>query len=218
VAEPAAPDAARWARTLRHPWAVTAVAVIALVASWMVAVQDTLPQWEKSLTRWLNDAPDWVAYAGWPVMQGGTLLCPFVVAAVIVVTRRDWFVAGVVIVIGVVTWLGAQGVKQIVERERPFAFIADINVREGSGSELGYLSGHSAMAAAVAVVSLTVVPRRWWPLLCVLVLVVGIARIVHGVHLPADVIGGWAFGTVLGLVGVSVIDRHRRRAVHAPLL
>jgi undecaprenyl-diphosphatase len=174
-------------------------------------------QWERSLTEWLNGAPDWVAHGIWPIMQAGTLWCPFVVALVIGIVRRAWFVAGVMVIVGIVTWLGAQGVKRIVGRERPVAFITDIHVREGTGNGLGYLSGHSAMAAAVAVVALTVVPRRWWPLLFLVVAVVGIARIVHGVHLPADVIGGWGFGTLVGLVGVSVIDRHRRRAAPAPL-
>ena len=47
--------------TLRHPWIVAAVALVALAVTWIVAVQDELPRWEKSLTRWLNDAPDWVA-------------------------------------------------------------------------------------------------------------------------------------------------------------
>jgi undecaprenyl-diphosphatase len=204
-------------RTLRHPWIVAGVAFLALLGSWIVAVQNTLPEWEKSSTRWLNDAPDWVAHAMWPVMQGGTLVAPFVVALVIGLVRRDWFVASAVVIVGVVTWLAAQGVKQVVERERPFAFLADIHVREGTGSELGYISGHSAQAAAIAMVVLTVVPRRWWPLLFVSAAIVGIARVVHGVHLPADVIGGWAFGTLIGLAGVTVIDRHRRRATPALL-
>ena len=204
------------ARTLRHPWIVAAVAAVALAGSWVVAAQDTLPEWERTLTDSLNDAPDWVAHSMWPVMQGGTLFAPFVVALAIGLIRRDWFVAGVVVVVGVMTWFGAQGVKRIVGRERPIAFIADLHVREGTGSGLGYLSGHSAMAAAVTVVALTVVSRRWWPLLFVAVAIVGIARIVHGVHLPADVIGGWAFGTLVGMLGLSVIDRHRRRGAHAP--
>jgi membrane-associated phospholipid phosphatase len=202
--------------TLRHPWIVATVALVALGASWIVAVQEGPAEWEKSITRWLNDAPDWVAHAMWPVMQGGTLAAPFVVALVIGLVRRDWFVAGVVAIVGVVTWFGAQGVKRVVERERPVAFLADLHVREGTGNGLGYISGHSAMAAALAVVALTVVPRRWWPLLFALVAVVGIARVVHGVHLPADLVGGWAFGTLVGLVGVSVIDWHRRRAAPAP--
>jgi undecaprenyl-diphosphatase len=204
-------------RTLRHPWIVATVASVALVATWISSVHEHVPHWERSLTEWLNDAPDWVAHTIWPVMQAGTLWCPFVVALAIGLTRRDWFVAAVVAVVGVITWFGAQGVKQVVHRERPFAFLPEIHVREGTGNGLGYLSGHSAMAAAVAVVALTVVPRRWWPLLFAVVVIVGIARVVHGVHLPADVIGGWGFGTLIGLAGVSVIDRHRRRAAPAPL-
>jgi membrane-associated phospholipid phosphatase len=204
-------------RTLRHPWIVAAVASVALVATWISSVHERVPHWERSLTEWLNDAPDWVAHTIWPVMQAGTLWCPIVVALAIGLVRRDWFVAAVVVVVGVITWFGAQGVKQIVHRERPFAFLPEIHVREGTGNGLGYLSGHSAMAAAVAVVALTVVPRRWWPLLFAVVVIVGIARVVHGVHLPADVIGGWGFGTLIGLAGVSVIDRHRRRAAPAPL-
>jgi undecaprenyl-diphosphatase len=204
-------------RTLRHPWIVAAVASASLVATWISSVHDHVPRWERSLAEWLNDAPDWVAHTIWPVMQAGTLWCPIVVALAIGLVRRDWFVAAVVVVVGVITWFGAQGVKQIVHRERPFAFLPEIHVREGTGNGLGYLSGHSAMAAAVAVVALTVVPRRWWPLLFAVVVIVGIARVVHGVHLPADVIGGWGFGTLIGLAGVSVIDRHRRRAAPAPL-
>jgi undecaprenyl-diphosphatase len=204
------------ARTLRHPWVIAAVALVALAWTWVIAAQDGLESWERSVTRWFNDAPDWVAHAMWPVMQGGTLFCPFVVALVIGFVKRDWFVAGVVVVVGVVTWFGAQGVKQIVERERPVAFIVGLNVREGTGNGLGYLSGHAAMAAAVAVVAFTVVPRRWWPLMIAAVVIVGLARIVHGVHLPADVVGGWAFGTLLGLVGVSVIDWRRPHAAPAP--
>ena len=204
-------------RTLRHPWVIATVAFVFLASTWIIAAQDGLEAWERSVMRWLNDAPDWVAHTMWPVMQAGTLVCPFVVALVIGIVKRDWFVAGVVVVVGVVTWFGVQGVKRIVDRERPIAFITDLHVREGTGNGLGYLSGHSAMAAAVAVVAFTVVPRRWWPLLIAAVVIVGIARIVHGVHLPADVIGGWAFGTLLGLAGVSVIDRHRRRAAPALL-
>ena len=204
-------------RTLRHPWVIASVAIVVLAWTWIIAAQDGLESWERSLTRAFNDAPDWVAHAMWPVMQAGTLFAPFVVALVIGLVRRDWFVASVVVVVGVLTWFGTQGVKRIVERERPIAFIADVHVREGTGNGLGYLSGHSAMAAAIAVVALTVVPRRWWPVLIAVVVVVGVARIVHGVHLPADVLGGWAFGTLIGLAGVSAIDWHRRRAAPVPL-
>src|SRR5262245_28598050 len=203
-------------RTLRHPLTVVAVAGAALAATWISSAHDEVRQWERWVMDWLNDAPDWVAHTMWPIMQAGTLWCPFVVAIVIGIVRRDWYVSAVVVAVGVITWLGAQGVKRIVQRERPFAFFTEIHVREGTGSGLGYLSGHSAMAAAVAVVALSVVPRRWWPVLVLGVAIVGVARIVYGVHLPADVIGGWAFGTLVGVLGLSAVDRHRQRAVPAP--
>jgi membrane-associated phospholipid phosphatase len=41
----------------------------------------------------------------------------------------------------------------------------------------------------------------------VIALLVGVARIVHGVHLPIDVVGGWAFGALIGFAGLWVYDR-----------
>jgi membrane-associated phospholipid phosphatase len=42
-------------------------------------------------------------------------------------------------------------------------------------------------------------------------MIVGMARIVHGVHLPADIVGGWSFGVLLGLGGLAVADALRSR-------
>jgi membrane-associated phospholipid phosphatase len=47
-------------------------------------------------------------------------------------------------------------------------------------------------------------PRRWRPVAAVIAALVGIGRIVHGVHLTADVVGGWSFGVLLGLAGLWV--------------
>jgi membrane-associated phospholipid phosphatase len=35
---------------------------------------------------------------------------------------------------------------------------------------------------------------------------VGIARIVFGLHLPADVVGGWSFGVLLALGALWIVD------------
>ena len=50
--------------------------------------------------------------------------------------------------------------------------------------------------------AMVALPRRWRPFAAVVAALVGIARIVHGVHLPADVIGGWSFGVLTGLAGL----------------
>ena len=119
-----------------------------------------------------------------------------------------------------ITWFGAQGVKQIVHRERPFAFLPEIHVREGTGNGLGYLSGHSAMARpSVAVVALTVVSP---PLVAVAVRRRRDRRASRARRVRCAPAGrrdrrvGFRHADRARRRSAS-IDRHRRRAAPAPL-
>lgn len=201
-----------------HVGAIAGAAIGGLVVSYAVAAQDPVPSWELDLTGWINDVPDGVATLLYPVMQFGTLGGPVLVAVAVGVFRRDWWLSGATVVSGVVTWFAAKGVKKLVDRGRPGAYLSEITVREGDGTGLGYISGHSAVAACAAVMAMSVVPARWRPALALLAGLVGVARIVHGVHLPADVVGGWSFGTLIALGTLAVLDRiepiRRGPAVH----
>jgi glycosyltransferase 2 family protein len=204
---------ARWGG-LARPGLLALGAGTGLLASYLVAVRDPVPRWELQLTEWINDAPDALATTLYPVMQAGTLGGPIVVAVAIGAFRRDWLLSGATVVAGLVAWFGAKGVKRIVERDRPLAYLPEVIVREGDGTGLGYVSGHSAVAAAAAIMAMAALPRRWRPLTAIVAVLVGVARIVHGVHLPADVVGGWSFGVLvaLGALGaVDVIDRTSTR-------
>jgi undecaprenyl-diphosphatase len=196
-------------RGLAHPWVVVTVAAVALLASWLVARHRPVPGWETDLTRRLSDTPDWLAHGLWPVMQLGTLYAPIVLAVVVGVLRRDWVLAACVVVAGMIAWFGAKVVKHAVGRGRPSAYMPGLVVREGSGRGhgLGYLSGHSAVAAATLTVVMVAVPRRARPWLVAVIALVGVARVVHGVHFPADVVGGWAFGALIGLAVVAGYER-----------
>ena len=190
-----------------HVGTIAGTAIGGLVLSYAVAAQDPVPSWELDLTDWINDVPDGVATLLYPVMQLGTLGGPILVAVAIGALRRDWWLSGATVVSGVVTWFAAKGIKQLVDRGRPGAYLSEITVREGDGTGLGYISGHSAVAACAAVMAMSVVPARWRPALALLAGLVGVARIVHGVHLPADVVGGWSFGTLIALGTLVVLDR-----------
>jgi undecaprenyl-diphosphatase len=54
--------------------------------------------------------------------------------------------------------------------------------------------------------AIVAMPRRWRPLAALLAASVGVARIVHGVHLPADVVGGWCFGVLVAMGALGVLD------------
>jgi membrane-associated phospholipid phosphatase len=208
------PGSARYLTTFRSPLALVVVAGVGLVSSYVVAVQRPVPEWELELTRWINDVPDGVAEVLYPIMQLGTLAGPAIVAVAIAAFRRDWWLSTATMLTGLVTWFGAKGVKKIVERDRPLGYLPEVIVREGDGTGLGYISGHSAVAASAAIMAMAVIPRRWRPVAAVLGGLVGIARIVHGVHLPADVVGGWCFGVLLALGALWLLDVLRARVGH----
>jgi undecaprenyl-diphosphatase len=194
-----------------HPWRIAAGATAVLAVSGLIAKQDPLPPRELSLTTWINNAPDWVASVLYLPMQLGTVIAPLGFAVVMIVWKRDWWTAAASVVGGVATWFAAKGVKQIVKRGRPLQYLPDLHVREGSGTGLGFISGHSAVAACTALIAMTVLPRRARPWLVLAAVAVGIGRIVHGVHLPADVTGGWAFGVLVGLGTIELFGRLKQR-------
>ena len=214
VSEPVPALRPRWGG-LQRPGLLAAGAGVGLVTSYLVARELPVPQWELTLTEWINDVPDVVATVLYPVMQAGTLGGPIAVAAAIALFRRDWLLSGATIVAGLVAWFGAKGVKRVVERDRPLTYLPEVVIREGDGTGLGYVSGHSAVAASAAIMAMAALPRRWRPLLAVVALLVGVARIVHGVHLPADVVGGWSFGVLIGLGALGAVDLIDRSEVAA---
>lgn len=194
---------------LDHPGRIAIGATGVLAVSALFAWQDPPLQPELDLTAWINDAPVWVAQTLYPVMQLGTVAAPLGLALVVLIWKRDPWTAAAAAVGGVVTWFAAKGVKQMVKRGRPLAYLPDLHVREGDGSGLGFISGHSAVAACTGLIALTVLPRRARPWVALTAGLVGLGRIVHGVHLPADVTGGWAFGVLVGLGTIELFERLR---------
>lgn len=83
-------------------------------------------------------------------------------------------------------------------------------------SSLAYPSGHAAnsMTAFLAIALIAVPPpytRRAAGLAIALSLLIGLTRVVLGVHWPSDVVGGWALG--LMAAGLAVIVGRRSAAL-----
>lgn len=203
--QPANPPSRRLG-TFAHRDLIIAAALVGLVTSALVAIRRPVPGWELRITTWINDSPDAIAATSHPIMQLGTLGGPVIVALAIGLLRRDWALSAATVVAGIATWFGAKAIKRLVDRGRPLEFISDLVVREGDGSGLGYVSGHSAVAACTAMMVMVALPRRWRPAAVSAAFVVGVARIIAGVHLPADLVGGWSFGVLVAMGALAVLD------------
>ncbi len=142
-----------------------------------------------------NELPNWLEQVLWAPMQLGSLFGPLFVAVVAWLAWRDWRPAVGALVAGVVAWQLAKIVKDIIERGRPHSELVDMVRRGGTPTEgLGFVSGHAAVAFALATVISPYVRREWRWAPFALAAVVAVARVHVGAHFPLDVVGGAALG------------------------
>jgi len=186
-------------RAVRY-WEAAAVVggAIALAASWViVAVANHVPRAEARVFDWINGLPDGLWPILWAPMQLGSLLGSLVVVIATGVVTRDRRLTLAALVASQVAWWSGKGVKRLVDRGRPASLLSDVRLREHA-SGLGYVSGHTAVAFALAAVLAPSLPSRWRPVPVALAVLVGVARIYAGAHLPLDVVGGAGVGVLCG--------------------
>ncbi|MDQ3654784.1 MAG: phosphatase PAP2 family protein [Chloroflexota bacterium] len=145
----------------------------------------------------INDVPGFLFWPIWAVMQLGNIVTVPVVAAVMLMLRRVRLAIDVVVA-GSSAWLLATVIKSIVARGRLGEILTDVILRSAPASGHGYVSGHAAVAAAMAAVITPYVARPWKIVVWSLAVIVGLARVYVGAHLPLDVVGGAVMGWAIG--------------------
>jgi undecaprenyl-diphosphatase len=99
---------------------------------------------------------------------------------------------------GTGAWLGAKVIKPYGGRERPSGVVGDgVRLREGIQGDLGWVSGHTAVATTLALVLSDDLPGWTVPILTAVVATTGYGRMYVGAHLPDDVVGGAGLGLVI---------------------
>jgi undecaprenyl-diphosphatase len=126
----------------------------------------------------VNGLPDSLYPPLYPLMQFGAFAAVPVTAAVVWLTG-DHERAGRLLAAGTATWLLAKGVKRLVRRGRPAVVDARVRVRGREQSGDGFVSGHAAVAVALASGAMRALPSLD-PVLAVLASTVGLSRMYVG--------------------------------------
>ena len=150
-----------------------------------------------------------VTYLG----SNGVLWTVILVAAVVLALRRRWRLAVYLLITGAGALVMDPVLKSLVGRLRP---VVAHPIAHGTGNS--FPSGHSLGSivcyGAVLLVFLPAARGRWRPAfvtaIVVLVALIGVSRILLGVHYVSDVVGAWALGiTWLGITAFAFeLSRH----------
>jgi len=196
-----------------HPAETAAVlgGAAVLCGGWVVVtLEATVPGWEERLFRRINGLPDTVWPVAWLPMQLGSVGGSLLVVSLAGLVTRDRRLTLAAFGASQAAWWTGKVVKALASRGRPAVLLADVRLREAARG-LGYVSGHAAVAFALASAVAPAAPRRWRPTTFATASVVGVCRVYAGAHLPIDVVGGAGLGVLAGtwgrwLVGLGGAD------------
>ncbi|WP_280430131.1 flippase-like domain-containing protein [Nocardia brasiliensis] len=193
--------------------------VAALGISALVARHTEVPALEVDLFRVINDLPSWVMPILFVVMQLGTIGAVGVVAVAALCTRRVRLARDLAAA-GTLAYLLAIEIKSLIGRARPDVLLDELNLRTQQGG-LGFVSGHAAVAAALAAAASPWLPRPWRRIVWALAGVVAMSRVFVGAHLVLDVFGGaalgWTVAAALHLLWGAPVHRTEAPALHRAL-
>lgn len=181
-----------------------------LVASSFAALTDSISDIELAVFRWVNDAGDVPWAMPWVPMQLGNVVAVPVSALVALAFGRIRLALGLAGA-GMLAWVAAKGVKDVVDRGRPGALVEGAGLRDAHPGGLGFPSGHAAVAATLAIVVWPHLNRAGRVAVVVLATLVGILRLYVGAHLPLDITGGLGLGLAVGGAIAAVLGWQQTR-------
>lgn len=195
--------------SLRSPWAWSPPAVALALLALTLATNGN-----RALFLWLNRTGHAVDTGIWChlTMLGDGAVA---LACMLPLIRRAPHLFWAGLLAAVVAGVWTQGTKHLVDVPRPLSVLAaDAFYAAGPGyRRVSFPSGHAATAFALAGLWIMGMPRCWpWrgPLF-VLAALVGLSRIMLGVHWPVDVLGGMLGGWLGAWSGLAAQARWRWR-------
>lgn len=177
--------------------------------------------WDWSLFEWLNfDGPEWLDMVMTKI-SGIAIWTPLYLLIIYMVWRRySWrgllaFAVAIGVAVGLADIVSGifkhQGIladllPSFPARPRPMHTVDGLEFFANgyyTGNKFGTVSGHSATIVAIALLSASVIKRRWFTIVMVgVATMVCYSRIYLACHFPQDILLGVMVGLLSGLCGV----------------
>jgi membrane-associated phospholipid phosphatase len=202
---------ARWRQPLAVPALVAGLVILAI--GMLVVRNGSVPRWERSIFRAVNDLPQFLYRPLWPFQQLGNLLVGPAVALVAALLHR--YRLAIAVLIATIAKLASERlVKVMASRQRPGTSIGpDVHLRgDVSPSGESFVSGHAVLIAALAGLVTPYLPGRWKIVPWVVVGLVMVTRVYVGAHNPLDVVCGAGLGlAIAGAINIFLSPRPQRQ-------
>jgi len=115
----------------------------------------------------------------------------------IFLSDRKMFNFSLLFLSGMFSWLFANLLKNILEINRPFVDLGIVPLHFESG--FSFPSLHTTVFTAIAV-AMFLINKKAGFIFLIIAILIGLSRIVIGVHYPFDILGGLFVGTLVGLI------------------
>jgi membrane-associated phospholipid phosphatase len=187
----------------RAVWAWLPPAAALALAAVIVATGTNRP-----LFLWLNHRGHIVGDLVWfhlTMLGDGAMALALVLPGIRRAPRLFW----AALLAAVVAGLWTQVTKEFIDVPRPLSVLApwDFHLAGPAYKRVSFPSGHAAAAFALAGIAIMGTRWKWRVLLFVLAGLVGLSRIMLGVHWPLDVLWGMVGGWLAAWTGLAVQAR-----------
>lgn len=115
----------------------------------------------------------------------------------IIIAQRKFFTLSLLVLSGAFSWFIAETLKFLFHIPRPFIDLGITPLVYQSG--FAFPSQHMAVFSALAI-SIFLINKKFSVFLLFLAILIGISRVIIGVHYPIDILGGFCVGAIASFV------------------